>query len=56
MKKFLVKITFKIWHPPLAKILSHAYETQIINSTQWHELMAMFDRTQKKHYLMERKA
>lgn len=56
MRKLLVRWTYPIWKRPLAKILNHAYEKHIINSSQWHELSAMFDRTQSNHYLMEKKA
>lgn len=54
LKRFALDKTYKIWHPPLNKCLSSALERGVINSYQWHELAAMFDRTQKQHYLMEK--
>jgi hypothetical protein len=56
VKKLLVRWTYPIWKKPVGRILNHAYQKQIINSEQLHELAAMFDRTQPKHYLMEKKA
>ena len=56
MKKLLIRWTYKIWHKPLCRIIGEAYSKGIINSYQMHELLARFDRTQKKHYLMEKKA
>lgn len=53
MRKILIRLTYKIWHSQLNKVLSVAYERGIIDSRQWHSLAAMFDRTQPKHYLME---
>ena len=56
MKKYLVRFTYPIWKAPLIRILNRAYQKRIINSKQWNELAAMFDRTQPKHYLMEKLA
>jgi len=56
MKKLFVRWTYKIWHKPVDLIIGEAYNKGIINSYQMHELLACFDRTNKKHYLMEKKA
>lgn len=56
MKKLLIRLTYNIWHKPVFKIICGAYQSGIINSYQMHELLARFDRTQKKHYAMEKEA
>jgi len=56
MKKLLVRWTYKIWHLPVYRCITHAYETQVIDSKQLHSLLALFDRTQKEYYRMEKSA
>jgi hypothetical protein len=47
MKQLILKITHRMWNREISRILCRAYEKQIINSYQLHELLAKFDPTQK---------
>jgi hypothetical protein len=43
----ILKLTHKIWNRKISKILCSAYNNNIINSNQLHELTAQFDPSQK---------
>ena len=52
MKKFILKLTYRIWHPVVNKILLRAKQEGVISDRQLHLLCATLDRTQKYHCLI----
>lgn len=56
IKLLILDWTYPIWHPPLVKIICECQQKMIINNDQLHEILARFDRTQRSHYLMRKKA
>lgn len=53
IKKLILRLTYKIWHPQVDKILNHEKEIGVISNTQLCHISSKFDKTQI-HYLMEK--
>lgn len=43
MKKFILKITRKVWRPYVLNILCRAHERRVINSEQLHLMASYLD-------------
>lgn len=56
MRKMLLALTYRLWHPAVFRVLSREYQRGTINSHQLHVLLSRFDRTQRTHYRMGRDA
>ena len=54
IKQFILDKTYFVWHEPVVLCLNLAKQRGVINNEQWHELAALFDRTQI-YYTMKKK-
>lgn len=47
MKKWILKLTHRLWNREISRLLCFSYSEGRINSKQLHELASLFDPTQK---------
>jgi hypothetical protein len=55
MRKFILKLTHRIWNREISRLICYAYEKGEIDSRQLHILTSWFDPTQSHHCLVGKK-
>jgi hypothetical protein len=49
---WLIKLTYPLWRPIIAKFLYDLYEQRVIDSSRLHLFSSFFDKTQKNSCLL----